>query len=591
MDKIPGASGIAKSPTEIEPAALAPASEQLANASGAPEKAGKLKRSIKAAGKLAITGALLLAPPAAAIDAAVLAPGASVAGTIAGAKVTSKLDFASGDIKSSFPLDVSPYQKSNLSIGPKTLGANVNFDYNHTDLTDSTGHFSPEKIFTIIRDFSDTKAEFRAIASATEEYYGKVALGSFGGVLLAEVAGGLYLYKRRLDASRQTLAANEIISKDRRFPRAVGKLALVGVAGGLIIPAGLIVTRPSHTTPPRPDKVLAGLGFKDISINMQGQGLVDTTVTAFQNYIKEVDQYYDELGQTFSNAFEQTYATKSLESAPGTLRLIVADDFQGQDGPAKIVGLAAKMYNANLIVVGGDTTATGTSLETEEFNSLDKYADEIPIEISSGHHDSLDALEQMAKAFPNIHIADGKAHKIGGVNILGLDAPDFIPFGSSNDFVLSPAFKGETPDQAIERQTKQLIQAVCDSKKPLIVEMHDDKVGHALAQAGCKNVKIVLDGREYVPKTPTDYGPTTEFTSGSTGGHSAYEPPPQLFAKITAPATFREITINKQTLEPVSSTLITLYPDGHATITPEVIQKAASVSPSITSSSLATTSR
>lgn len=529
-----------------------------------------------ATGKTAIAGALVLAPPAAAIDAAMLAPAASVPGTIAGAHATSKLDFASGDIISSFPFDIKPYQKSNIGPDFKPLGAKVNFDYNGTDLTDDKGHIDFQKIEAILKDFSEVGDNGAAIASATEEYYGKLMLGSLGGLALAEIAGGVYLAKRRRDASGKSAKASEIIRTDRHFPRIVGGVALAAVAGGLIVPAGLVITRPSQALPPNPDKMLAGLGFKDININIQGQGVVNTLVSTSKNYIKEVDQYYNQLAGTFRQNFEQRYGTKSLDQDPDTYRMIVADDFQGQDGPAQIVGLAAKMYNANLIVVGGDTTGTGKSFETAEFGGLRKYSGQIPILVSRGHHDpDLSTFQQMAKGFKGIYIADDKAQTIGGINIAGFNAPDIIPFGSDQDNVINPAFKGETPDQANARLSQQIIQQVCDSKKPLIVELHDDSVGHPLATAGCKNVKIVLDGREYVPKTPTDYGPTTEFTSGSTGGHRAYEPPPQLFSKITASASFRMVTIDKKTLEPIGSTLITLNPDGTVDIKDETITASA----------------
>lgn len=541
-----------------------------------PSRAGRRRRIARLAGKIAIAAAVVLAPPAAAVDAAVLAPGASVPGTIAGAHVTSRLSFSSGDIRTSFPLDIKFYQRSGVSIAGKRLGANVTFDYNETDLTDAEGRLAPQRIAVIAKDFTNSGAEVQAITRATAEYYGKVMLGSLVGVLLAEVAVGLYLVRRRRDGGVLSPVARAVIRADRRLPRTVGGVLVAAAVGGLAVPAAVALSRPSPVAPPRPDKTLADLGFTHISINQKGRQLVDSTVTTAERYFDSVDQYYDQLGDTFRDDFRRQLGTGSLAPAPGTYRIIAADDFQGQDGPAKIVGLAATMYNADLIVVGGDTTATGASFETFEFSSLRQYSGKIPILVSRGHHDpDLSTFRQMAETFDGIYIADGKPRVLGGIHVVGFNAPDIIPFGSGQDHVVHPAHAGETVQQANDRLAQQIITSVCRSTKPLVVELHDDSVGHQVARAGCKQVKIVLDGREYTAKPPTDYGPTAEFTSGSTGGHSAFEPPLQLFSKITAPASFREITIDAKTYEPISSTLVTLYPDGRVTFTNETVSEGA----------------
>lgn len=539
-----------------------------------PSRTG-LRRLARVAGKAGVAAALVLAPPAAAIDAAVLAPGASVPGTIAGAHVTSRLSFSSGDIRTSFPLDIKFYQRSGVSVAGKRLGANVTFNYNETDLTDAQGRLAPQRIEVIAKDFTSSGAEIQAISRATAEYYGKVMLGSLVGVLLAEVAVGLYLHRRRRDADVRSRAARAVIRADRRLPRAVGGLLIAGAVGGLVVPAAVAVSRPSPTAPPRPDETLAALGFTHVSINEKGRQLVDSTVTTAERYFDSVDQYYDQLGDAFRQAFVRKHGTRSLAPAPGTYRIIAADDFQGQDGPARIVGLAATMYDADLIVVGGDTTATGASFETFEFSSLRQHAGKIPILVSRGHHDpGLTTFRQMARTFDGIYIADGKPHVVGGIRIAGFNAPDIIPFGSGQDHVVHPANPGETVQQATDHLTQQILTSVCHTTKPLVVEMHDDSVGRPVARAGCPHVKIVLDGREYAPRPPAEDGPTTEFTSGSTGGHSAFEPPLQLFSKITAPATFREITIDATTYQPISATLVTLNPDGRVTLTDEKVKPA-----------------
>ncbi|HEX7354148.1 MAG TPA: hypothetical protein VF288_04865 [Mycobacteriales bacterium] len=539
---------------------------------GAPGAGRRARTVVSAARRLVIVAAIVAAPLAGAVAATELAPPARVPGTIAGAVVTSRLDIGSDSINVEFPLPAVFHERSHIRIGAKTLGANIRFDYNNADLAGRNGQLDPSKVTTILRDFQDGTASQRAIARVTENYYLGVGLAGFISVLLAEIALGCYVVKRRHDLTTQAPGHVALIDADRRFPRAVGAASVTAAALGLIVPSAITVLAPNSVHVIRPDPALASIGLGSVGISGPGRNLIDTIVPKIKDYFDTESHFYNALSTTFTTQFQQFYGTKDLAPVKGQVRIVFADDFQGQDGPARIVGQAAKMLRANIIVIGGDTTATGTSLETSELAALRDASGKIPILVSRGHHDpDYATFSNMAKAYPDITIADGKIHEIGGVRIVGFNAPDFIPFASTDDDkVLDPAFAGETPEQANARITRAAEKLACAATKPLVAEMHDQSIGTPLAEAQCPDLTVVLTGRQYQPTNPVDRGTTTEYISGSTGGHSA-GPLVQLFSKITGPASFQVVTLEAKTLEPIHQQLIAMTPGGKVSITSEQV--------------------
>jgi hypothetical protein len=80
----------------------------------------------------------------------------------------------------------------------------------------------------------------------------------------------------------------------------------------------------------------------------------------------------------------------------------------------------------------------------------------------------------------------------------------------------------------------------------------------------------VLDGRSYQmvgprPVTTDLQGTTTEYTSGSAGGHVDTRPDPGV---IRHPATFSILTFRPDTGETRYS-VVTVFPDGAVTVSPQ----------------------
>lgn len=547
--------------------------------------AGRLKRLGHSILRLAGAGALASALPlAASYGALELAPPVTIGSPIAGAQVSAQLKPGTNAENINFHL-ASLHQTSSASIGPLHLGADVTFNYDKMSLAKPNGKLDTQKIQTIIKDFSDPSEEQNKITSALEEHYALYCGISFGAVAAAEAGVLGYLAWRRKQLAEAPASERDAIIQDRRLPRALGKTALTLAAAGLLIPVSTAAIHGNHDVTVHPDKTLAAAGLHSFSITGPGRAIIDTLVTSADDFFHQENLFYAAERDSFSKNFKALYGTNLLPKQPGTKRIIFADDFQGQSGPASVVGLAAKEYGADLIVIGGDTTATALPLETIELDELHHYAGDIPAEISRGHHDPpASEMQQMVKAYKNYHIADGQVHEIGGLYIVGFNAPDIIPYSSDNSHLVHPDFKGETVDQASQKLKDNAITIACSANRPIIAEMHDQLIGTPLSEANCPDLPLVLTGREYYPQPPRQYSVTTEFISGSTGAHTPNESF-GLLTPITSPATFIEVTIDASNYRVLSAKRITLSGEPETDVTISAIHPSTNIRPIITSPS------
>jgi hypothetical protein len=99
------------------------------------------------------------------------------------------------------------------------------------------------------------------------------------------------------------------------------------------------------------------------------------------------------------------------------------------------------------------------------------------------------------------------------------------------------------------------------------VLVHDHLLGRQIAESGCQRV-AVLDGRSYDFVGPqrvntADGGVTTEFTSGSGGGHTDTNPDPGV---IQHPARFTIFYVDPESLS-TSYAVVTVNPDASVAVT------------------------
>ncbi|HWB38918.1 MAG TPA: hypothetical protein VG604_01635 [Candidatus Saccharimonadales bacterium] len=504
------------------------------------------------AGKVLLPFAVMtpVAAASAAVTDAWIAPPAHVSTPIAGADVTAEAVPNSDLIN--LNLQVGNVQRtSHIHALGLDLGANITFHFNNVSLDDNKESVNPEVAKQFAHEFSDLRPEIASIESAMEQHYENWAIGG-AALVYASGFGGLgWRSFRHRQLMSYSADKRQHVLDDRKFPRRVSATIATLSAGALLGSGVYIYTAPTDHHNITADRNLADTALAGSRVT----GLIKPAADWAAGFFAAKNAFYDAEEKNFTASFIQRYGSSSLAPQSGLKRIILADDYQGEDGPARITGDVARAYNANLIVVGGDITATSSPLETPVLDALRSHSGKIPIELSLGHHDGAD-IAAMAKA-RHMYVANGTVQTINGIRIAGFNSPDVVPFGGQavlRDPKAWPA--GETIAEATQALTASAIDQARSQTSPAIFEMHDQLIGTPIAQANCPNVPLVLTGRQSPPHPPVAYRDTTEFISGSTGAHSNY-PTPQVFGIIHARGIIQEITINDQ-YQVVSSDLITL---------------------------------
>ena len=515
------------------------------------QQSGRWHRLGRLACKTGVAAIAIALPPAAAVTALEVAPPAHISTPIAGANVTSKLELGH-DTNTATILATTFHKHSQISFGPIDVGADIRFDYSSM----GADNLDSQSLTTIIQDFSHPKSIQDQITTETRAHYESAAGTAFGVTAGLEGIGLLAVKRQRRKHGELSSEDQSLVNEHFKIPRRLGYAAVIAASGSLLVAPVHTLANGNTKTVIESDSLLESIGLSGVSISGLPNQLRELFEPQLADYLQREDEFYKAQETSFAAAFAERYGTAPLKKSSDIKRIIFADDLQGQEGPARIVGDAAQAYNADLIVIGGDTTTSGNSLETFELSSLHDHAGNVPVLINRGKHDpDVEDLKKMVKGYGNFHVADGDAHEIGGINIMGFNAPTSITLSGVTQIV-NPDFSKETAEQATESLTKQVVDKACTSDKKVIVTMHDQLIGTPLAERDCANVPLVLAGREYTVQPIMQYSNTTELVSGSTGGHTK-DGGLEVYNAIHSPATFFEVTINTKTQEFISADLIT----------------------------------
>ena len=447
-----------------------------------------------------------------------------------------------------------------LSILGKQVGIQAHSSIGNVTLTNSAGAIDTTKIKLIGQAASNLTPQVKKLERAAVSHYEKMGFAAVAVVICFESLFfiGRTLYRRALDRRSvpEQAAIAEFVHRPGRVFRlivAVVALALVGNAAYTVLPFS---NRHDRVVA---DPVFNGTALQGSQLNGPLKFVVDAVVPQVSDIIENRNKFYNTASDNQHSAFTARHGTGGVTHATGTTRIVFADDFQGVNGMEQLVGQAARMYDASLIIVGGDTSFSGTEWETPSVDTLRYYAGKVPIFANLGRHDTPAIAKLMREA--GITVADGQTHTIAGVTILGANDPLVTPpFGVGGvEHLRDPAITDQTV-------TLDMIDKACRDR-PTIFTVHDRAIGDPIAKTGC--ARIVLTGREYAIQPPvtytTDLGTTVELISGSTGGHGSGDGP-----EITVPhndATFQVLTVAKDTGRIVADEVQTLHPDAQYDIT------------------------
>jgi hypothetical protein len=440
---------------------------------------------------------------------------------------------------------------SHKHIGRKPVGYDVNVRTSDITKDNPDWSLNGQTVEQLLAEFSDPTAQKHEIMSAVRQDATEHFAKGFGEALgLGLAFAGIGLYARRRYKAYNT--EGQLVIRDFMTPlkrAAYGTAAAVAAAP--IVHLGYSYVSPNHQQTVNADPAFAGTPLAGAEIEGPFKSLIDAAVPNVRKFINNKNEFYDEAEASFKTAFKDKYGTDKLPKKDGVYRVIFEDDPQGIDGIQAVVGTAGKAYNADAILIGGDLNETGTSLETDVADNLYDHAGGIPIGASLGHHDDL-ATINIEKDHKFI-VSNDQVQKVGPLAIYGINDAKRI------DGLGLPAYE-ITPGVDDTVVTKKAIDYLCSdavqkmSPKPIPL-VHDRGIGDAIAQTGC--APTVLTGREYFNQDPIRYGDaTTEFISGSTGGHGPNEGI-HIWGPIKYPSTLYEIDLDKKTNRVLSYDVIT----------------------------------
>jgi hypothetical protein len=239
---------------------------------------------------------------------------------------------------------------------------------------------------------------------------------------------------------------------------------------------------------------------------------------------------------------------------------VLAEDFEDVNGMARQVGFAADLVDADFIALTGDLTFAGKPIETYLLDTIDYYSGKRPVYLAPGLHDTTAVTD--AAAARGWHVADGTTQTVAGLRLLLAADPRVSTVGDFGSGTVP-----RDPDVDLDTFVADTARASCDDTTDFVL-LHDHLLGRQIAEIGCQQV-AVLDGRSYDFDGPqrvatADGGVTTEFTSGSSGGHTDTAPDPGV---IEHPARFAVFYVDPENLASTSYAVVTVQPDASVTVT------------------------
>lgn len=374
-----------------------------------------------------------------------------------------------------------------------------------------------------------------------------------GGFLVGAlaVAGvlGMLLWRRRALARYPPEIAELVAAHNRRLRRT---LLVVGAltAVALDVLAVRIYLDRDHRS------VVADSAFDGTALEgAEVHGLLADALP-FLSVLGSRSAFYDDVSDHLEAAIQDDPA---LRSGDGEVTFVLAEDFEDVNGMARQVGYAAGLVDADFVALSGDLTFAGKAVETYLLDTVDFYADGRPVLLAPGLHDT-DTIVEAAEA-RGWRVADGETRTVAGLRILAVPDPRISAVG---DFGAGTVLRD--PDVAVGTVVEATTRRAC-ADEPDFVLLHDHLFGREIAAAGCQRI-AVLDGRSYQFIGPqpvvSTTGITTEFTSGSAGGHVDTSPHPGV---IEHPARFAVLYVERAT-GVTDYAVVTVRPDASVTITP-----------------------
>lgn len=425
----------------------------------------------------------------------------------------------------------------------KDVGLDISADWNHLIPSDKqTRRY-------LVALWQDPRPEIGRIRQAAHDYVVTWAvIGFVFGATASGLVAALILQRRRRLRGYSAEDALVVTAHNRRL-RAT--LVACGVSGALLVDAAGVATylHSDHHV------VVSNPAFDGTTLEgTEVDGLM-SEVLPFLSVLRPRDDFYDRVATHLTTALS---SRSDVRHHDRSTTFVLAEDLEDVDGMARQIGLAARLTDADFIAFSGDLTFAGLPIESYIIDTIDYYSDSTPVYFAPGLHDTPAIVAAASER--GWHVANGTTQEVGGVSLLAAADPRVSQVGS-----FGPGDVLRDPEVDTTQFVHRTSAEAC-ATRPDLVLLHDHELGSQVAATGCAEI-AVLDGRSYTFQGPSRSSllSSTEYTSGSAGGHVTTHPDP---GRIRHPATFSVITVSPGGR--ASYTLVTVSPDASVHVTPRI---------------------
>lgn len=294
----------------------------------------------------------------------------------------------------------------------------------------------------------------------------------------------------------------------------VSRLQLV--AAPAAASAALVLLALPQWTTARPEtetvSVLNSTPYASVRVSGRLGEVINTYAPELLQEVEDTQEFYNAL-QNQMDSFARAAAVASPRSgwdladepaSSSVVTILFTTDLHCNISMAPVVEELARAAGADLILNGGDTVMSGTSVE--DF-CVDTFARawSIPVVVADGNHDSvLTAQQEESRGWQVLH---GDIVEVQGLTILGDTDPTLTEVGSGTR---------QERDETITEMGDRLAETACDGGGVDILLVHNPRAAQAALDAGCAT--LALSGHLHRTIEPEVSGQGVRYVGSSSGG-------------------------------------------------------------------------
>ena len=269
-----------------------------------------------------------------------------------------------------------------------------------------------------------------------------------------------------------------------RHSRLLQLAAAVNVLGQLVVGGNAVSAATQSPIPAEaePAAVLDGTpleglqatGYLSFLLNDAAPPIIDAYRTNERFYNKATDNLKAEMAKG-----------RLLKPSRDSVLALFYSDFHCNLGMARVIGALDNESGANLVMDGGDTTASGASWQdvciravADAIGNVDDRA-----VVSPGNHESPTSEKQYRRA--GFTVTNGETIDLAGINILGDDDPMRSSLGIDAE---------QEGDESFEDISRRLASQACAEQSEVLL-VHTPEIAAEAIRRGCADV--VLSGHKH----------------------------------------------------------------------------------------------